>query len=74
MRVEKVERPAPIRRSVEVSESLVVDIVKEGGEYRVEKEDVVVSRVSGDFESVCFLVEEYRLCFNRGELEEMFEG
>jgi hypothetical protein len=74
MKVEKIEKPKPVKRSVKVAEALVVDIVREGGEFRVEKGGVVVSRVSGDFREVCFYVDEYRLCFNRSELVDLLGG
>jgi len=74
MKIEKTEKPKTIKKSIKISESLVVDIVKEGVEYRVEKLGVAVSRVSGDFETACFIVDDYKLCFNRDELEAMLQG
>ena len=73
MKIEKTQKPKPVRKSVNVSGALVVDVVKEGDEFRVEKDDVVVSRVSGVFRDVCFLIDEYRICFNKSELEKLFE-
>lgn len=74
MKIEKTKKPRPIKKSIEVSESLVVDIVREGDEFRVEKDGVVVSRVAGTFRDVCFFVEEYTICFNRDELDSLFKG
>jgi len=74
MKIEKTEKPKPIKKSVKVSESLVVDVVREGEEFRVEKDGVVVSRVSGVFRDVCFFVEEFKLCFNRSELVDLLKG
>ena len=74
MKVEKIEKPKTIKKSIKISESLVVDIVKEGVEYRVEKLGVAASRVGGNFETACFIVDDYKLCFNRDELEAMLQG
>jgi hypothetical protein len=74
MKIEKTQKPQPIKKSIEVSESLVVDVVREGDEFRVEKDGVVVSRVSGVFRDVCFFVDDYKLCFNRDELVDLFKG
>jgi len=74
MKIEKTEKPKITRRSVKVSESLVVDVIREGDEFRVEKDGVVVGRVGGDFVDVCFLVDDYRLCFNRSELVDLLKG
>jgi len=74
MRVEKTQKPKPIKKSIRVAESLVVDVIREGDEFRVEKSGVVVSRVSGVFREVCFFVEEFKLCFNISELVDLFKG
>ena len=74
MKVEKIEKPKTIKKSIRVAESLVVDVVREGDEFRVEVGGKVVSRVSGDFIDVCFLVEEFKLCFNRSELVDLLKG
>ena len=74
MKIEKTEKPKTIKRSIKISESLVVDVIREGDEFRVEKSGVVVSRVSGVFREVCFFVEEFKLCFNISELVDLFKG
>jgi hypothetical protein len=74
VRVEKREKPKQVRRSLKVSESLVVDIVREGEEFRLERSGRVVGRVSGAFREVCFYVDDYRVCFNRRELEDLLSG
>jgi hypothetical protein len=74
MKIERVEKPKPAKKQLRLSSALVVDVVREGDEYRVEKSGVVVSRVSGVFREVCFFVDEYCVCFNRDELEDMFKG
>jgi hypothetical protein len=73
MKIEKTEKPKTIKRSIKISESLVVDVIREGDEFRVEKDSVVVGRVSGDFMDVCFFVEEFKLCFNRSELIDLLK-
>jgi hypothetical protein len=74
MEVERIVKPRPARKSVRVSESLVVDVVREGDEFRVERDGVVVSSVSGVFRDVCFFIDEYRVCFNRDELVDLLKG
>jgi len=74
MKVEKREKPKPVKKSVKVAEALVVDVVRDGEEFRVEVSGRVLGRVSGVFEEVCFYVGEYRVCFNRRELEDLLSG
>jgi hypothetical protein len=74
MKVEKREKPKPVKKSVKVAEALVVDVVREGDEFRVEVEGRVAGRISGTFRDVCFFVDEYRVCFNRSELVDLLKG
>jgi hypothetical protein len=74
VKVEKIEKPRPVKKSIRVLEALVVDIVREGDEFRVERDGVVVSSVSGVFRDVCFFIDEYRVCFNRDELVDLLKG
>ena len=74
MKVEKIEKPRPVKKSIRLTETLVVDVVREGEEFRVERDGVVVSRVAGTFRDVCFFVDEYTICFNRDELVDLLRG
>jgi hypothetical protein len=74
VRISRVERPPVQRREVIIDEGTTLVVEWDGSEFRFKHGDVVVGRVSGDFSEICVVVKEYKICFAKSELEEMFTG
>ena len=74
MRITRIPTRQVRRGRIKVDEGVVVEIEHDGEETRVLYGNQVISRASGDWIEYCFVVKEYKVCIDRGDLEVIVGG
>jgi len=69
VKVSKKQKQPPSSKTVRVSDNISVQIVKQENKYAVIYNNKKIAEAGGDFEAMCFEVEDYIVCLDRKELE-----
>jgi hypothetical protein len=69
VKVSKKQEPPQFSKTIRVTDTISVQVIKQGEKYAVIYNKKKIAEAGGHFEAWCFEVEDYIVCLDRNEIE-----